>query len=94
MSFSKLAKINGNWKWIVFSEQEEEVIRARHRASCLRIYSECLEDAKKISNEKGILSLSVIEIASALFSKRADAIYSALQKEIDQAICDMQREKK
>lgn len=90
MSLSKLAKLNGNWSWIVFSDEEEKAIRDKHRNRCNTIFAECLEDAKDLVPDNVSI---VIETACTLFSKRADAIFSALQSEIDKAICNMQRGK-
>lgn len=92
MSFSKLAKLNGDWKWIVFSDEEEEAIRSKHRAHCNKIFAECLKDAEVFADKDAPLDLT--GVVSTLFSKRADAIFSFMQREIDQAICEMQREKK
>ncbi len=88
---SKLAKVNGNWKWIVFSDAEEKEIRSKHRDHCNKIFRECMEDAQNFIPEP--TNPAVLEIAAALFSKRADAIFSTLQKEVDQAICNMQKGK-
>lgn len=87
MSFAKLAKIDNSWKWIVFSDEEEKAIREKHRVSCNKIFAECMDDAKGFVDTSNTLLLT--EVAIALFSKRGDAIYSALQKEIDQAIFDL-----
>ncbi len=87
----KLCKLNGAWQWIVFSDDEEREMRKAHRVHCNTTFSECMEDAKIILNEPTIISLNVIEVASALFSKRADAVYSALQKEVDKVVCEMQK---
>ncbi|TET75170.1 MAG: hypothetical protein E3J56_01090 [Candidatus Aminicenantes bacterium] len=92
MSFSKLAKLNGDWKWIVFSDEEEEAIRSKHRSHCNKIFSECMKDAEAFLDPADIQAK--IDIAAVLFSKRADAIFSFMQREIDQAICEMQRSKK
>ena len=89
---SKLAKVNGSWKWIVFSDEEEKEIRDKHRVQTSAIFASCMKDAEAFVDKEDTLSL--VGIASALFSKRADAIYSALQKEVDQAICNMQKEAK
>jgi len=92
MSFSKLVKLNGSWKWIVFSDEEEAEMRSKHRSHCSKVFAECLKDAAVfVDTEK---SLDLTDAAAALFSKRADAIFSFMQREIDQAICEMQREKK
>ncbi len=86
---SKLAKVNGSWKWIVFSDEEEKEIRDKHRVQTSTIFAACMKDAEAFVDKEDTLSL--VEVAAALFSKRADAIYSALQKEVDQAICNMQK---
>ena len=78
---SKLAKINNDWKWITLSDEEEEEIRKKHRIECNEIFKECLHDAKIMLGTES--DLPAIDIASALFERRSDAIFSVLQRELD-----------
>lgn len=85
----KLFKTNvGEWKWLVFSKQEESDIRQKHRENSVEIYKQCLEDAKKIMGTDS--NLAILETAAALFNKRCDAIYSVLSAALDDAVHDKQ----
>ncbi len=86
----KLCKVNNEWKWIVFSEKEESDIREKHRVNSVEIYKQCLEDAKGIVGGDAPLLTHLLEVASTLFSKRCDAVYSVLQTALDDAIHDVQ----
>ena len=96
----KLCKINNEWKWVVFSEQEEKEIRDKHMEKSSQFFNKCLQEAVKIYAASPIRSSSVedinpstLGIASALFNKNCDAIYSVLQSALDEAIHDIQTNK-
>ncbi len=81
---SKLANIKGVWKTVVISDEEEKELRKKHRNDCAELFKECLADAKIILGTSA--DLPAIDVASALFERRSDAIYSILQKELDNFI--------
>ncbi len=88
---SKLAKLNGSFKWLVFDDEEEQAIRDRHREKSIRIMKECILDASRLVSEIGldqgiVITQIVRESAASLFNKRCDAIYSEIQNEIDNYI--------
>lgn len=87
---SKLANIKGAWKTIVISDEEEKEIRRKHRNACAELYKECLKDAKVILGTNS--DLPTIEVASALFERRSDAIFSILQRELDNFIFKLKQE--
>ena len=54
---------------------------------------QCIQDAKAIINaETQSTDLSIIEIANGLFNKRADAIFSVLQRELENYIAQKKNE--
>jgi hypothetical protein len=61
------------WEEIRLSDEEEKQIDENARADSIRIFSECIDDAKKLIEDKGLkgYETSIIGIAEALFEKRA-----------------------
>jgi len=89
----KLCKINNEWKWIKFSDEEVEDIRKKHRGHCAKIMMECIKDAKAIYESEEESNVSINEIACALFSKRADAVYGWFQNAFDDFIAEVSKRK-
>lgn len=66
------------WEEITLSDEEEKKIDENARADNIRIFSECIDDAKKIAAAKGLkgYETSITAMAVALFEKRAShAVY-------------------
>jgi hypothetical protein len=61
------------WEEITISDDEEKQIDEKARADNIRIFSECIDDAKRIVDEKGLkgYETTITAIAVALFEKRA-----------------------
>lgn len=85
MSFSKSfpRNISGvtSWEEITLSESEEKEVEQRSRFHNMRLFSECLGDAKKIMEEKQLKDFQTdqVHIAIALFEKRAS--HTVFEKE-------------
>jgi hypothetical protein len=61
------------WEEITLSDEEEKAIEEKARTDNIRILSECIDDAKKIIEDKQLkgYETTIIAIASVLFEKRA-----------------------
>jgi len=87
---TKICNIRGEWKTVFISDEEEKEIRLKHRDDCNELFKECLKDAKVILGTN--TDLPAIEVASALFERRSDAIFSILQRELDNFIYKLKQE--
>lgn len=77
-SFPKQSKTSPypQWEEITLTEEEEKAIEQLSREENLKLFKECIEDAKKLMQEKGLkdYQTDLINIATALFEKRASHI--------------------
>jgi hypothetical protein len=62
-----------HWVDVRLSDEEERAIETKARQENIRIYKECLADAKAIMDERGLkpYQTNLVEVATALFEKRA-----------------------
>jgi len=77
MSFNKSfpKTINGltTWVEITLTESEEQQVEQKSRQENIKLFLECLDDAKKLMQEKTLKDYQTdqVQIAKALFEKRA-----------------------
>lgn len=62
-----------NWEEIVLSADEEKEIENKARIENQKVFSECIDDAKKLFQEKNLkeYQTDIINTAISLFEKRA-----------------------
>jgi len=74
-SFPKTSKTSAypQWEEISLTEEEEKVVEHKSREENIKLFKECIEDAKKIMQEKSLkdYQTDLIHIAISLFEKRA-----------------------
>jgi len=74
-SFPKQSKTSTypQWEEITLTNEEEKGIELKSREENLKIFKECIEDAKSTLIEKGLneSNSDIINMAIALFEKRA-----------------------
>ena len=74
-SFPKHSKTSTypQWEEIALSAEEEKEIEQKSRKENIRLFKECIEDAKSIIKEKGLkdYQTDLITIARSLFEKRS-----------------------
>ena len=74
-SFPKQSKTSAypQWEEISLTEEEEKSVEKKSKEENIRLFEECIEDAKRIMKEKGLkdYQTDLISIATALFEKRA-----------------------
>ena len=74
-SFPKQSKTSAypQWEEITLTEEEETAVKQESRKENISLFKECIEDAKKVMQEKGLkdYQTDLINIATALFEKRA-----------------------
>ena len=84
--FAKNVRINGQYKWIIISDEEEKELKEKHAIDCINLFRVCLSDAASFGTEVVISNISdQIKIALALFDKRCETIFSFMMKEVDEA---------
>jgi len=79
MSFSKSfpKTVKGStypqWEEIFLTEEEEKNIEAEQKKENTRLLKECIDDARKIMNDRGLkeYQTDMINLAVVLFEKRA-----------------------
>ena len=74
-SFPKTSKTSTypQWEEISLTEEEEKAVEQESREENIRLFRECIGDAKKIMQEKSLkdYQTDLIHIAISLFEKRA-----------------------
>ena len=74
-SFPKQSKTSAypQWEEISLTEEEEKAVEQESREENIKLFKECIEDAKKIMQEKSLkgYQTDLIHIAISLFEKRA-----------------------
>ena len=74
-SFPKQSKTSAypQWEEVFLTEEEEKSVEQHSREENIKLFKECMEDAKNIMKEKGLKDYQsdLINIATALFEKRA-----------------------
>lgn len=74
-SFPKTSKTSTypQWEEISLTEEEEKAVEQESREENIKLFKECIEDAKKIMQEKSLkdYQTDLIHIAISLFEKRA-----------------------
>src|SRR3989338_2430899 len=74
-SFPKQSKTSAypQLEEISLTEEEEKAVEQESREENIKLFKECIEDAKKIMQEKGLkdYQTDLIHIAISLFEKRA-----------------------
>ena len=74
-SFPKQSKTSTypQWEEIFLTEEEEKNVEQKSKQENIKLFKECIEDAKSILIEKGIneSDLGIINVATALFEKRS-----------------------
>ena len=74
-SFPKQSKTSTypQWEEITLTDEEEKEQEEESRAENIKLFKECVDDAKKIMQEKGLkdYQTDLIHIAISLFEKRA-----------------------
>ncbi|MFH1133204.1 MAG: hypothetical protein V1735_01805 [Nanoarchaeota archaeon] len=62
-----------NWVDVRLSDEEERAIEAKARQENIRLFKECIVDAKVLMDGQGLkpYQTNIIEVANALFEKRA-----------------------
>lgn len=74
-SFPKTSKTSTypQWEEITLTDEEEKEQEQKSRAENIKLFKECVDDAKKIMQEKGLkdYQTDLIHIAISLFEKRA-----------------------
>ncbi|MBN2454434.1 hypothetical protein JXB11_02715 [Candidatus Woesearchaeota archaeon] len=70
-----------SWEEIALTDSEEREIEEQSRQENIKLFQECIEDAKKIASSKSLkdYQTDLIHIAISLFEKRAS--HSVYQKE-------------
>ena len=74
-SFPKQSKTSNypQWEEITLTEEEEKEVEQKSKEENIRLFKECIEEAKSIIQEKGLkdYQTDLIHIAASLFEKRA-----------------------
>ena len=74
-SFPKTSKasVYPQWEEIFLTEEEEKLVEQESRKENILLFKECIEDAKKLMQEKDLkdYQTDLISIAAELFEKRA-----------------------
>ena len=74
-SFPKQSKTSNypQWEEITLTEEEEREVEQKAKEENIRLFKECIEEAKSIIQEKGLkdCQTDLIHITIALFEKRA-----------------------
>ena len=74
-SFPKTSKTSAypQWEEITLTDAEEKEVEEKSREENIKLFKECIEDAKKIMQEKSLkdYQTDLIHIAISLFEKRA-----------------------
>ena len=77
-SFPKTSKTSPypQWEEITLTDAEEKEQESISRAENIKLFKECIEDAKSIIKEKGLkdYQTDLISIAVSLFEKRASHV--------------------
>ena len=79
IAFAKNARINNVWQRIELNVPEEEAVRNLHKDYTNMIMSICIEDAKRFAKNPA----DKRAYAVALFTARADKIYTWIQNALD-----------
>ena len=80
MSFSKKfpRTIKSNtypeWVEITLSEEEERLEEEKAQKENIRLFRQCIEDAKLITQTEGLKEEDMISLATTLFEKRASHV--------------------
>jgi len=74
-SFPKQSKTSSypQWEEISLTDEEEKAVEQKSKEENIKLFKECIEDAKSIVIEKGLneSSSDIINVAIALFEKRS-----------------------
>ncbi len=74
-SFPKTSKTSTypQWEEISLTDEEEKAVEQKAEEENIKLFKECIEDAKSIIQEKGLkdYQTDLINIAISLFEKRA-----------------------
>ena len=74
-SFPKQSKTSSypQWEEVTLTDEEEKQVSLKSKEENIKLFKECIEDAKNILIEKGLneSDSGVIKVAVALFEKRA-----------------------
>ena len=74
-SFPKPSKTSTypQWEEITLTDEEENAVERKSKEENIKIFKQCIEDAKSVLIEKGLneSTSDVINVAIALFEKRA-----------------------
>ncbi|MBW2975888.1 hypothetical protein KY347_00420 [Candidatus Woesearchaeota archaeon] len=77
-SFPKQSKTSTypQWEEVTLSEAEEKEQEAKSRVENIKLFEECIDDAKSIIQKKGLkdYQTDLIHVAIALFEKRASHV--------------------
>jgi hypothetical protein len=77
-SFPKQSKTSAypQWEEITLTDTEEKAEEQKSRVENIKLFKECIEDAKAIMKEKGLkdYQTDLINIATALFEKRSSHV--------------------
>ena len=81
--FSKnYRKDNGDWNTVALTLEEEQEVREAHRQDLIDIFRECHEDAQELTNTTVEINL----IATALFEKRGDKVFTVLDNKLTEKV--------
>ena len=74
-SFPKTSKTSNypQWEEIALTEEEERLVEQKSKEENIKLFKECIEEAKSIIQEKGLkdYQTDLIHIAASLFEKHA-----------------------
>jgi hypothetical protein len=77
-SFPKQSKTSTypQWEEITLTDEEEKEVEQKSKQENIKLFKECIEDAKSILIEKGLneSSSDILNAAIALFEKRASHV--------------------
>jgi len=62
------------WVEVALSDAEEREVEAKARTENIRIFKECVIDAKQIVEESKLAEKDIVNIARELFDKRASHV--------------------
>jgi len=72
-SFPKTSKTSTypQWEEITLTEEEERLVEQKSTEENIKLFKQCIEDAKSILIEKGLNESDIIKVAISLFEKRS-----------------------
>ena len=72
-SFPKTSKTSTypQWEEVSLTEEEEKAVEQISRTENIKLFKECIDDARYIAQEKGLAQADIIHVTISLFEKRA-----------------------